>query len=384
MVGHLLLFWLALLTKETAFALPILTMTYVFFIRREKLPRTMIYSVAGAYVVLVAVWLGLRTMVARSYEVHQSFVDASTNWLNNSPAFVLYFGKALFPFNLSVYPNLADQWLILGSLSLLLFGVTYFLDRPASNRQLVWGLGWYFLFLAPTLLSGSIFHEHRSYCSLVGILFALAQFPLIQKVQFAKPAHILGLVGLLALFGVLAMIHSEHFRNRTAYATGAFISSPSVDESYSALAGLYLDDGDYEAAERVLRAGIARNPAMKSVHRMLGDVYAKRHQYARAANEYETSIRLEPLHLYTYINYGKMCLEANRFDDAARLWKRSVFINPDFLLGYEYLTNFYIYSKHDPDSAMMYARQIQQRGVPVLPELLHAIQDRLLYEKKNK
>jgi protein O-mannosyl-transferase len=382
-VGHLTFFFLALLTKETAFAIPILTLTYVLFIRKEKLFRSTLAFFAGAYVVLIGIWFSLRAMVVRTYEIQQSPGDIALNWIHNLPALLLYIGKAFLPFNLTVFPNLADESFIFGALSVLLFAVIYFLKKPASNRSLLWGLGWYLLFLAPTLLSGSIFHEHRAYCSMVGLLFALAQLPLIQKIDFAKPVNILGLVGVLALFGVLAMVHSEHFRNRTAYATSAFISSPSVDVSYSSLAGLYLDEGDYPAAERVLRKGILLNPAMREVHRMLGDVYAHRHQYALAANEYETSIRLEPLHLYTYINYGKMCLEVKRFDDAARLWKRSVFINPEFLLGYEYLVNYYIYVKNDPDSAMVYARQIEQRGVPVMPELLHAIQDNPLYEKRK-
>jgi protein O-mannosyl-transferase len=384
MVGHMIFFFLALLTKETAFALPILIPMYVFFIRRESPPRTTIFSAGVTYLGLVGVWLGLRSMVTRTYEVHQSLAAVAMSWLNNVPAFVLYAGKAFLPFNLSIFPNLADQSLILGAVFLLLFGVAYALDRPASSRQLIWGLGWFFLFLAPTFLSGNIFHEHRSYCALVGLLFAVAQLPLIQKVDFARPVHVLGLVAVLAVFGVIAMVHSEHFRNRTAYATSAFLSSPSIDESYSALAGLYLDEGNYAPAERVLRAGIARNPAMKALHRMLGDVYANRHAYALAANEYETSIRFEPLQLYTYINYGKMCLEVHRLDDAARLWKRSVFLNPEFLLGYEYLANFYIYTKNDPDSAMIYARQIQQRGVEVMPELLRAIEENPLYGKRKQ
>jgi hypothetical protein len=73
-----------------------------------------------------------------------------------------------------------------------------------------------------------------------------------------------------------------------------------------------------------------------------------------------------------------------RPDHAAQLWQRSVILSPDFLLGYYYLANFYVHVKNDPDSAMMYANQIQQRGVAVMPELLHAIQDNPLYGKRKQ
>ena len=384
LVGHMVFFFLALLTKEVAIALPILAASYVVLVRKERLSRNIIAITTTSYILLIAAWFALRSLVPRTLELHQSSAELAIDWLKNSPAFILYFGKAILPFNLSVFPNLTDQSLIYGVVAVLLFALLYFLGRPASNRLLLWGLGWYFFFLAPSLLSGTIFFEHRNYCSFVGLLIAIVELPMIQKINFARPIHVFGLVALFALLGVLAMFHSEHFRNRYSFATSAFTESPSVDESYSALAGFYLDDREYDDAERVLQAGIARNPVMRTAHRMLGDVYAKRRKYALAANEYETSIRLEPLQLYTYINYGKMCLQVGKLDDAVRLWKRSVLLNPEFLPGYEYLTNFYLYTRNDPDSAMIYARQIQQRGVTVLPELLHDIQNHPLYGKRKQ
>ncbi len=384
LIGHFVLLFLALLTKESALMLPIMCATYVFIVRRERIPRATTVSVSIAYAILLALWVCLRSMVTRTFEVHQSIVSLVVSWLNNSPAFILYIGKALFPFNLSIYPNLADHSLIPGVISILLFVAAFFLRRPSSMRQMCWGLGWFFLFLAPTFMSGIIFHEHRAYSAFIGLFIAVTQLPLIQSIDFSKYRHLLAFLALITAFSVLAMVHSEKFRDRTAYATTAYLKDPSIDASYTSLAGLFLDEGNDDSAERVLRAAIARDSSMKVIHRMLGDVFANRRQYALAAREYETSIRLDPLQLYNYINYGKMCLSAGRLDDAARLWKRSVMISPDFLLGYYYLANFYVHARNDPDSAMMYAKQIQQRGVTVMPELLHAIQDNPLYGKRKQ
>jgi protein O-mannosyl-transferase len=384
LIGHFLLFFLALLTKESAVALPFLCVGYVLFVKRGSLERTRSILIVAAYGLLLAFWFILRSMITRSFEVHESLTALAVSWMKNLPACVLYIGKALLPFNLSVYPNLQDHSLVLGVISILTFVVVFFIRRPASIREICWGLGWFILFLAPTFISGIIFHEHRAYCAFIGLLFALAQLPIIQSIDFSKNSHILGFVAILTVYSVVAMLHSEQFRNRTAYATSAYLKDPSVDASYTGLAGLFLDEGKNNDAERVLQTAITRDPNMKVVHRMLGDIYADRREYAHAAQEYETAIRLDPLQLYTYINYGKMCLLADRGDDAARLWKRSVMINPDFLLGYYYLANYYVHVRNDPDSAMMYAKQIQQRGVAVMPELLRAIQENTLYGKRNQ
>ena len=114
---------------------------------------------------------------------------------------------------------------------------------------------------------------------------------------------------------------------------------------------------------------------MNTSHRVLADILAHRGNFSQAATEYETSLRLNPLQLNTYIAYGKMCIDAGRPDEAARIWRTSVAVNPGFILGYYYLANFYVHVKNDPDSSMMYVRQIQERGMTVLPELLQAIQE---------
>ncbi len=383
LIGHFILFFLALLTKESAIVFPILSVSYVFLFYRSTPRRSVWILSLIIYLFLIIAWFGLRSLVPQTFTVHMKSGFFLISSFNNLPALLLYFGKVFFPFNLSIFPNLTDNSVWPGLVSVVLFAAVFLIRRPSSMERILWGLGWFLLFLVPTLISGIIFHEHRAYSAFLGLLFAMAQLPLVQSVDLSKKFHVLGFITVLALFAVIAMLHSEQFRNRTAYATSAYISDPSIDDSYAGLAGLFIDEGNYDDAERVLRKGLARFPTMKTAHRMLGDILARRSEYAKAAQEYEISLRNDPLQLYTYVMYGKMCLDAGRVDDASRLWRTSVAINPNFLLGYYYLANLYIHVKNDPDSAMMYARQIQQRGVEVMPELLHAIQDNPLYGKKN-
>ena len=384
LIGHFILFFLALLTKESAVVLPILSVSYVIFFHRSTLHRRVWIIALFSYFVLIVVWYGLRSLVPQTFTVHLTSDFLIARYLSNLPALLLYFGKVFFPYNLSIFPNLMDNSVWTGLLGVVLFLAVYLIRRPSSAKGILWGFGWFLLFLVPPLVSGIIFHEHRAYCAFLGLLFAMAQLPLVQSVNLSKNIHVLGFVAVLAVFAVVAMLHSEQFRNRTAYATSAFTSNPSIDNSYACLAGLFIDEGNYDDAERVIRKGLVRFPNMKTAHRMLGDILAHRNEFGMAAQEYETFLRLDPLQLYTYIVYGKMCMDAGRIDDAPRLWKTSVMINPNFILGYYYLANFYIHVKNDPDSAMIYAKQIQQRGVTVMPELLRAIQENPLYGKRKQ
>jgi tetratricopeptide (TPR) repeat protein len=229
------------------------------------------------------------------------------------------------------------------------------------------------LFLLPTFVSGTIFHEHRAYCAFVGIIFMVSKFPAVSPITVAKKLHVTLAGAILAGLAIVSIVHSEKFRDRTAYAMSAYLSDPSVDASYAALAGMFMDEGDDVRAEEVLRRGLERIPSMTKAHRLLADIYAKRRDFARASREYEIALHLDPFQLYTYIGYGKMYLDMGLPDKAIRLWKTAVTVEPNFILGYYYLANAYVRIKNDPDSAMIYVREIQRHGDTVMPELLSAI-----------
>jgi hypothetical protein len=384
LIGHFILFFLALLTKESAIVFPILSVSYVYLFHRGTVQMRIWMLALFNYVILIVVWFGLRNLVPQTFTVHLKTDFFLMSSFRNLPAILLYIGKILFPFNLSMLPNLMDNPLWPGLVSVILLLAVFLIWRPPSTKKVLWGFAWFLLFLIPTFVSGFIFFEHRAYSAFFGFLFALIQLPFVQSIKLSKNSHVLGIVAVLAIFAVVTMLHSEQIHNRTAYATAAYVSDPSVDASYTTLAELFIEEGNYDDAERVLRTGLARSPNMYATHRVLADILVHRHEYEKAAQEYEISLRLNPLQLGTYIMYGKMCLDVGRVDEASRIWRTSVMINPNFLLGYYYLANFYIHVKNDPDSAMIYARQIQQRGETVMPELLHAIEDNVSHGKRTR
>jgi protein O-mannosyl-transferase len=380
---HILFFFFALLVKESAIVLPFLCIGYFYIVKGKKVQRaSLIFSVL-AYVFVIACWFFLRSMVYHAFEIHNEANSLFVSWFSNLPAFLLYIGKVFVPMNLSIFPNLADHSLIPGLCSILLFAGCIFVLKPTSLKLIVWGILWFFLFLAPSMAGEPIFYEHRAYCSIVGLLIAVACLPVVQKIDFLHIAQIAGVGTLLFVFFLLTFLHENNYRDRESYAFSAYATAPSADKSSMCMAGLYLDRGNDITAEKVILAEIKRNPSKAFAHRMLGDIYTNRHDYDLAAQEYELSLRLEPLSLITYLHYGKLNIEIGQIDAAVRLWKTASQINPDYLPGYYYLANCYLHAKNDPDSAMVYVKELQRRGEIVPPELLHAIETHPLYLKKR-
>jgi protein O-mannosyl-transferase len=383
LLWHFVLFFLALLTKESAVVFPILTISYVYLFHPGVAPRRVWVLGLLGYVLLGGVWFELRSLVPQTFALQLNTGFLLMSSLRNTPAILLYFGKLFFPFNLSIFPNLTDNSLWPGIAGVVLLSTAFLIRMPASIKKFVWGVGWFLLFLIPTFASGYIFFEHRAYSAFFGFLFAVVQLPLVQSLDLSKRTHLFGIVAVLAVFAFVSVTHSEQFHNRTAYATSAYIADPSIDGSYANLAELFIGEGNYDDAERVLRKGLARSPNLNATHRVLADLLSHRHEYEKAAQEYEISLRLNPLQLNSYIVYGKMCLDAGWNDEALKIWKTSVAVNPGFILGYYYLANFYVHVKNDPDSAMIFVRQIELHGATVMPDLLKIIQDRKKEESRK-
>ncbi len=374
LLGHFVFFLLAMFTKESSFVLPVLCVAYLVVVRRERFSASGTLLIIAEGLVTFLIWLVLRGMVSGQTIVHQHVLSYVPNFVHNVPAFLLYVGKAILPFNLSIFPNLHDHSLMLGLVGTLALVVGLAIRKPRSFRETSWGLLWFLLFLAPTMILGGIFHEHRAYCAFLGLLFAVTQFPFVQSADLSRPGQIIAFVVLLLMYSFLTLAHSEEFRNRESYATSAYLNDPSVDVSSAALAGLFLDEGDNEEAVRVLQRAIAQDSNMKFVHRLLGDAYASQHEFGLAAKQYEASIKVDPLQLYAYVNYGKMCLDIGKPDSAVALWRQCVAVDSSFVLGYYYLAVFYTYDRKNADSASIFVDQLRSHGVAVLPQLLHDIQ----------
>jgi protein O-mannosyl-transferase len=382
-IKHMLLFFLALLAKESAICLPFLCLGYVYLIRGEKIQRREFIALTAGYGLLAICWLFLRSTVYHGFEIHETSNAIMTMLLTNLPSYFLYIGKVFAPINLSPFPNVSDHSLIPGIICLLIIGGMFLLLRSPSRTKILFGFLWFFLFLAPSLFGEPIFYEHRAYCPLIGLLIAIAYLPPIKDITFTKKTSLIGAGIVLLILALFTFFHEDLYQDRQHFAFSAYASAPSASGSFSCIATLYLDGGYFNAAEKVILAEIKLRPSHGVAYRMLGDVYADRHEYGRAEQEYERSLQRAPLDLITYLHYGKMNIDMNHIDDAVHLWKTAVQINPNFLLGYYYLANCYLHAKNDPDSAWVYVQELQQRGENVLPELVHAIETHPRFGKKR-
>src|SRR5258707_2784951 len=248
---HVLFLALALLTKETAVILPIMLLLYVIMVRSETREWKPTLTLVVAWTVMLGSWLYIRSNVPQNFVVNQPIKELVSFWLSRLPALLLYFGKIIFPFNLSVFPNLQDNNLWWG-MAAVGFSVLVLLLVPGEKnyRAMAWGIIWFVLFLVPSFVAGAYLPEHRAYISFVGFLVAIYQFPCLRQLRQQKIFGLSLFVSALLLLGVIAFLHSDNFRDREAFCKNAIEKSPSIENSYISLAGMYIDEEQYDPAEK--------------------------------------------------------------------------------------------------------------------------------------
>ena len=367
----IIFFALALFTKETALILLIMFPLYYYLIYKGKSVLSIlekVYLPAGLFFVSF-VWFILRSIVlAGSMPLKLSDVLAG---LFNVPAFILYLGKMLLPFNLSVLPMVEGSSLVFGLIALAAVTLMFIFTENRRYGHIVFGFTWFMLFLLPTLIfsdparfTGVAAYEHRIYLPMIGFIILLLETDLIRNNIGLHNKGLTFSVLVLVMFSALAFVHSGNFSDRISFWESAVRTSPRHPLAHRNLGAMYYLDGMPGKAEIEYKRALALNPYEPMVHNNLALIYMNANRLKESENEFLTEIKINPTYDNAYCNLGILYYKEGRFKEAEAQWKRTLEINPDFTDAYKFLA-FYYYGRKEYDLANYYIGELQKRGIQI-------------------
>ena len=294
-IAYLIFLFLALLTKETAIFLPVLVVFYFLFLAPDKVVKSDRYLLLGGSAVALFLWFLMRhfALGGETTQYRAALVEVT----HNSPAILVYLGKLILPFNLAVFPVLADSRLLYGLVVLITLIAAYFFSRQKRNKYAFFGLLWFFLFLLPSFVRiGGLpdFLEHRLYLSFIGFLIFLAELDWIKNLDFnRKNVKIVTAIILLILSG-LTWSHTASFRDGLTFWRVAASQSPHSPLVQKNLGAMYYFQGDRKRAEDYDQKALVLNPQEPMVHNNLGVIYLDQKDYLGAEKEFQAELRINP------------------------------------------------------------------------------------------
>ncbi len=269
------LYVLALLTKESAVALPALIIVNEYLSarhndgRKDRSRRLALRILP--LVIVTAAYLILRKLLL---DVILSPVDTRpvlANLFTESKAYFFYLRLLLWPVHLSVdhgFPvensMLSPRVLLaLTALMLILLSFAYLArSRNPSSRTLSLTMAWYFLTLIPTssiVPLNMLVNERRVYLPLAA--FAAAAAILYNRIRPRAPRFIAGSFGfIIVLFCVLVLARNQTWNSEARLWRDAYRKAPENHRAARGLADYYFYDSRLERALQLYRSANALEP----------------------------------------------------------------------------------------------------------------------------
>lgn len=374
-LAHLVFVLGALLTKETAVALPVVAFCFLL-IRQEAFGSPKTWRLIAGWLGIGILWGLLRYGALGAVVSYQASDILRWIWAN-VPTLIPYLGKTVLPCQLAAWQLLRDARMIDGLVTFVLLVALVGRSRQARVRYILFGVLWFVLFLLPTFIrpaeAGIYLSEQRMYIPLIGILFVLLELDAVKALsRYPKRVALAAGLGVM-LLSPLTIWHARHFANGLKFWEHAVATSPHSPFNRVNLGLMYFLNGRLEEAEATYRQALALNPRERVAYNNLGNVYVRQGRWAEAEQAYQQEMTAHPESPRAYVNLGNLYLRQDRLDEAARLWIKALQLTPDHLQAHQNLAAYYV-QRQQFERAAFHAEELRKRGVPVPVDISRALQ----------
>jgi len=335
-VLHLLFFAMTLYTKESGIILPVLSFGYLILLTRTEIKN---------YVIFISGWaaIGFTWLYMRSISIEPIIKPTASEYvdgfIDRLPLLIHYIGKSFLPFNLSVFPMQADTTIYLGLAATILLAIALFLNKTSNKKMLLFGLGWFVLFLLPAFFVPKGINEqafeHRLYLPIIGLLILLSEtMPYSEKYVPNQKIAFWVTISIAVLFTFINYSHQQKFKNEITFWENAAIDSPSSSYAHKLLGVKYFTKGKTE------KAGVELQKALEldSTERYASLYYAK---YLQTKNPKDPKIeyyllkeeQYNPGFLDNLFELAKLSFEKGDKVAAKRYLEECIRVAPGFMMA---------------------------------------------------
>lgn len=364
LIGNLVWLLAALFTKESALFIPFALWVLMVSQKKLKIFEKHALYVYGVWVLAACIWFLVRSTAGLA-NTGFSPGDMGSNFLQRFPVLIQYLGKALLPFNQSVFPMMETTSYVFGLIAMA--GCAVLIWRSNQEQRLIWlgGFAWFFILLLPVvLLPGTLNEqdfEHRLYVPVIGLIIAAA---LVLAKQVLSMRYMAAVAIIALVFIVLNIRHQQHFTSPLAFWEAAVESTPNSGYATMMLASR-LEDTDKTRGEALMQHAYALDPNEKYINFYMGKLYLDRNQLDSASiclhRELEISAYYE-----TYFQLSRLSFQQQDLQQSKLWMEKYLELNPtDAQASGNYV--LLLLQLGERDAAIQFVDRKKKEGV-ALPE----------------
>lgn len=365
MFFFLFFFLSALFTKETAFLLPLIFISYFFLFPRRKLIRKdyLFFFFIVCIPFLFAFLVRNQVLGNISFNSRSAIKSIVGNGLSGT---LFYLGKVFYPVHIGVMSVLKRKVYWSGIISIFFLAFLILTTAKSERKYSYFGIFWFVIFLLPVFIStrrfgNLIVFEHRLYLPLFGVLLALGVNNFFKKALSFKFYYLILVVYVFFCFLIVGK-NIDNFKDGISFWNKAYKDNPEDSMSIGNLGLVYLKNEEYEKSIEMYRLVLAKDPTSKISRYNIGIVYASMGMYGKARDKFEEEISLFPNSSLGYFGLAKLYQEENDFKRAEENYLKVIKISPDSVKAYMNLAIMYSKQGRMEEAIKMY-KEVKKRGV---------------------
>lgn len=362
---------LALISSEKATVFPAILFVLILAMGKlktewKKIIIPFILSAFLAIVFLAKVPQRLSTLKNQHYQQIQTI-----NPLLQVPlAISSYLELISWPKNLTLYHSeMHLSWieytLRLGILISLLGAIIYSFFK---NKQVFFWLSFFVIALLPTLTPlgvSWIVAERYAYMANIGIFVCMALF--INKLLKNKKYQAFIIVFLILISIILmarTIVRNTDWKNQDNLWLAAAKTSPSSPQNHNNLGDYYARQKNLPKAAEEFETAIKLNPRYADAMHNLANVYFQMKKIDEAKEGYQKAIQMNPNLWQSYQNLAFISFQQEDIDEARSYLEKALSINPGNATLYQNLS--IIYQKQGDEKT---AQELMQKAITLNPQL---------------
>jgi protein O-mannosyl-transferase len=386
MLGMMMSFLLALLSKEQAMTFPALATFYEYACREDRHET----SWSGKLARYGPLWLLLAAYVLFRVRVLGGFAPINQlprlSWTATFfSAFALmahYVGKLFWPVRLCAFyvfhpsSSLADPRVLAGVL-VMVAGIALFFWSWKRSRQISFALLWFAVTLAPVLnarwMAANVFAERYldlpsvGFCWLVGWWGINTWDALAVRRSRFRPL----LVAVACLVAVAAaariVTRNRDWRDDVSLYAKTLSQSPNAYEILNNLGTVYWHRGQMEKAQRCWERALELRPGKEIFLNNMGLYYAGTKQYAEAESYYWRAIRAKPDYTDAHFNLGSLFRKEGKWKQAELQLQAAIALSPLNSDAHNEMAELYLATHRAADAEVQFKESIA--ATPNVPAL---------------
>jgi tetratricopeptide (TPR) repeat protein len=346
------LYFFALLSKETAIVLPAVLFLYDYSRKGLGVFRDLKKYIA--YFLIAALYMAMRSYAVGGVMLQSKKIDISLydTLINIPPLIFRYFSKLIYPAGLkAIYPldlihSITDTRVILGMAALLIYIAAIFLSR--RNKPLFFSLVWIIIPLLPVMYIPAVstggFADRYMYLPSIGFAIALSHAVWLgffsgntggERSYKGRAAGFSVLVLLVfALYAASSLKRSAVWENDYTLWTDTIKNFPDDVQNSETVhfnfAWILQKMGDNENALIHYEKALKQDPGKEKTHNNLAVIYALKGDKEKAIWHYSEVIRLNPGNIYARYNLAVNYQLMGDLKSAIPLYEEAVRIKPDY------------------------------------------------------